>query len=120
MDDYANHRERRNQILEDHFGLKVENRQPQHPDPGSLDGLLKDTARSHRDSVRNGGGAGRGVPSNSADLGYDSRNRDSYDRNAIAKHHYQQQQQRETERQQAQLKQQHQPPAISKHWSKNS
>jgi hypothetical protein len=69
MDDYANHRNQRNQIFEDRGG-KIENRQPQHPVIESLNGLLKDTARAHRDSAR-GGGAGRGVPTNSADLGYD-------------------------------------------------
>jgi hypothetical protein len=78
MEDYANHRNQRNQIFEDRYG-KIENRNPQHPALGGLNGLLKDTARTHRDSVRGGGGADRGVPNNSADLGFDRRGRDAYD-----------------------------------------
>jgi hypothetical protein len=82
MDDYASHREQRHQALEDR-GVKIENRQPQHPVVNGLGGIFEHTANSHRNSVQRGGNAG--PPSNAADLGFDRRGRDAYDHDHMAK-----------------------------------
>jgi hypothetical protein len=83
-DNYSDHREQRNQALEDRYGVKIENRAPPHQVIDHLAQPLFDrTAISHRNSVQQRGNAG--PPNNAADLGFDRRGRDAYDHDHMTK-----------------------------------